>query len=456
MRAGLRARAAETPGAGRTPGPGRAPGPVRAPGAGWTPGRYPPPVPPTSSSWLAPFRRPGFSPWALASGAASFSWTLSNVAFSWVALVVTSDPLAVGTLFAIRFAAMLLFGIPAGVLADRVDRRRLVIAVSSIGAAVSLALAGLAAANGGDLAFPMLAAGSFLLGTLDTVRVASGTAYTVDLVGPGLATAGIAITNLVAQAAGVGGSAMGGMLLGRFGLPVAFLATAAGLGLVALLLVGRARDGRSPTESTHAPDATTPRDRTSLRKAFTLIRRDRVIALLTLAVIVVEILGFSSMTLLPSFARDTFQGGPDAYGVMNAVRSLGAVLGLVVLIGLGTRLTSGRTLMGFAAAMGISLLVFSLTPGYLAALLPLAVFGAMAASWDSVSQSLMQRATADAERGAAMGLWTFAVGWGPFGHLAIGALAGRIGVVPTQLLFGGLLVAFAVGMAQLPRIRSLH
>ena len=274
----------------------------------------------------------------------------------------------------------------------------------------------------------MLAAGSFMLGVLDTVRIAAGTAYTVDLVGPGLATAGIAVTNLVAQAGGIGGNIAGGVLLERYGLPVSFAATAVGLLLVAGLLVA---GGRSPAHERGTEDA----PHSSLRKAFTLMRRDRAIALLTLTVIVVEVLGFSSMTLLPSFARDVFNGGPDAYGVMNAVRSLGAVLGLLVLIRVGARLTTGPMLMTFSALMGVALVGFAVAPTFWWALIPLAAFGAMAASMDSLSQALMQRATADAERGAAMGLWTFAIGCGPFGHLAIGALAGRFGVVPTQLLF---------------------
>src|SRR5205085_898201 len=119
-----------------------------------------------------------------------------------------------------RFVALMLFGIPAGVLADRVDRRRLIAVVSLGGAAVCGALGVIAAANGGDLTFPMLAAGAFLLGVLDTARIAGGTAYTVDLVGPAIATAGIAVTNLVAQFGGIGGNVVWGVLLQRFGLPV--------------------------------------------------------------------------------------------------------------------------------------------------------------------------------------------------------------------------------------------
>lgn len=405
-------------------------------------------MPFATDAWVAPFRRPGFGPWALASGAGSFSWALSNVVFAWVALVVTSDPLAVGVIFAIRFVAMMVFGIPAGVLADRVDRRRLVIAVSIGGATVASALAVISVASGGDLGFPMLAAGSFLLGILDTARVAAGTAYTVDLVGPAIATSGIAITNLAAQFAGIGGNVAGGILLRDFGLAVSFGATAVGLiAAAAILAIGR---------STAQSRASDPRERGSLRRAFTLLRRDPMLALLTTTVIVIEILGFSSMTLLPVFAREVFDAGPDAYGLMSAVRSLGSVLGLLVLIRLGIRLTSGRALMGFSALMGVALVAFAMSPLLLVALLPLAIFGAMAASMDSLSQSLMQRATSDAERGAAMGLWTFAIGCGPIGHLAIGAAAGQWGAVPTQVVFGGLLVAFSVAMLFVPRMRELR
>jgi MFS family permease len=126
----------------------------------------------------------------------------------------------VGAIFSIRFVALMLFGIPAGVLADRVDRRRLVIMVSLGGAVVAILLAGLAAAQGGTVGFPMLAAGAFLLGVLDTVRITAGTAYTVDLVGPAVATGAIAVTSLAAQAGNIGGNVAGGVLLRDFGLPV--------------------------------------------------------------------------------------------------------------------------------------------------------------------------------------------------------------------------------------------
>ena len=398
------------------------------------------------AAWSGTLRRPGFPSWAAAQAGLSISWTVSSIAVSWVTLVVTTDPLAVGAVFATRFIALLLFGIPAGVLADRRDRRRLVITTSVGGAAIAAVLAALTLAGDGSIPFAALLAGSFLLGTLDTLRIAAGTTYTVDLVGPALATSGLAIANLVGQLAGIGGNVLGGLVLGSLGLAAAFGTTALAFILVAAILAFAPRpEGRA--EGHHE----TP---VSLRLALTLIRRDRLIALLAISVILGEILGFTSIALIPVFTRELWGAGPDAYGFLVAMRATGAVLGLVVLVRLGPRLTTGPVLASTGIAMGIALIVFSVAPGIAIAVVPVLAFGAAAAWWDSLSQALMQRATSDAERGAAMGIWTFAVGGGPIGYLLIGALGGTIGPVATQLAFGVLMVVVAAWMAWQPRIRA--
>ena len=151
------------------------------------------------SDWRRPLHTPGFLPYAAAYAGSAFAWALSAVVFAWVTLIVTTDPLAVGAIFAVRFVALLLFGIPAGVLADRVDRRRLLVAVSLGGAAIGAMLAVVAWLSGGSLPLWVLLAGSFLMGILDAGRLSAATTYAFDLVGPLLATSGIAIANLLGQ-----------------------------------------------------------------------------------------------------------------------------------------------------------------------------------------------------------------------------------------------------------------
>ncbi len=377
----------------------------------------------------------------------ALGFALSSVVLAWVTLVVTTDPLAVGAIFAVRFVALLLFGIPAGVLADRVDRRSLIIAVS-IGGAIVASLMALVAWSEGNLPLWVLLGGSFLLGILDAGRIAAATTYAFDLVGPLLATSGIAMANLLGQAMSIVGSLAGGYVLGRYGLVVALCLLSLSMVSSAVLL-GLSRGHRRRTTAGPRPAAA------GLRVSLTLLRRHRLLALLFLTVVMVEILGFSSITLLPVFARDVFAGGPDAYGTMNAVRSFGGVAGLVLIIGMGLRVTRGTALMVLDAAFGVALVLFAISPDFLVALLPLLLVGAAAASADSLSQSLMQRASTDAERGAAMGIWAFAIGFGPIGHIAAGAAAGQFGAVATQVVFGLALAVLSLLLLSQPLIRGL-
>ena len=113
-------------------------------------------------------------------------------------------------------------------------------------------------------------------------------------------------------------------------------------------------------------------------------------------------------------------------------------------------MTRGLALTGVDAVFGAGLIAFAFSPGLGAAVLPLLVVGAAAAASDSLSQSLVQRAAGDAERGAAMGLWAFALGVGPLGHIVAGAAAGQFGAVATQAVFGGLLVLVMIVLSFQP------
>ena len=406
-------------------------------------------IPGRTGHWSAALRRPGYPIYLVAFGATSLAWNLGAVAFAWVTLVVTTDPLAVGAIFATRFIMLLLLGIPAGVLADRVDRRRLLIANCLAVAGVAAVLAVLAHGLGDTLPFWALLGGSLALGSLDATRLAASNAYTYDLVGPALATTGIALANLVAISASIAGNLVGGYLLDVQGPTATF--TVMGLAMVgaavALVLV-HGRRAPAPRPPRAAP--------AGLRVSLTLLRRDRLMALLALVVIVVEVLGFSSMTLVPVFTRDVFDAGPEAYGTMSAVRSVGGVLGLLLLVRAGSHATTGMRLLWVNVAFGAGLVAFALSPGFAIAALPMLVVGAAAGTCDSLSQALMQRSVGDAERGAAMGIWAFGIGFGPLGHLAAGAAAGRFGPVPTQVAFGLALAALSLLFMTRPRLRQLR
>lgn len=397
---------------------------------------------------MAPFRKRGYPALAASNALAGFAGSVSTVALVWL---VRADPGAIGLLFALRAGALLVFGIPAGLLADRMDRRTLLVVTNVIAIGLAALLAGVAAAAPLPLWGLFLAA--LLFGTLDAARIASAQSYTYDLVGPLLATSGIAIAAIGVQLMSAMGNLTAGPVMDAYGPSVAFLVMATALAVsTVLLLVG------APSAEVRRRLAAPDPDRLplSVGSSLVLVRRNHLLALLALTVIVTEIFGFSSMVLLPVFADQVFRTDAAGYGAMGAVMRLGGAAALVVVAIYGTRLTRGSVLLTTSAVFGSALVALAVSPTLAVALVPIFVAGGAAAVSDSVSQTLMQRSTDDGERGAAMGVWTFGVGFGPFGHLAVGLAAARVGAPVTQLISGAVLLLLAIGLSFNRALRSLR
>ena len=402
----------------------------------------------------APFRVPGFGGLWVSASSASFARIITQLALSWVTLEVTGSPFMVGVVSATRMAPQLVFGIPAGALADSMDRRLMILLANGFGVVLLLVMAALSA--GGLLTAPVLIAVSVLFGIVDTVRMAASQAHAYDLVRASKATSGMALTNLGGQLFGTLGGLAGGYAWERFGGPSTFGIVAVAMCLAACAPYFQLRGSLPPVQATASPGEpvapVTPRPAArrapvDFRRALTLVTRNRMLAILALSIILAEIFGFATQTLLPTFARDVFDVGAGGLGVMMAVRSAGGTLGLLVLSQLGSEGRSGLVFVSTAALFGVALFLFTLSPVYSLALVLLALSGFGASVMDTLGQTLLQRNANERERGAAMGLWVFSVGFGPVGHLALGAAADSFGAPATQAVSGVLLTVVAAGMA---------
>ena len=153
-------------------------------------------------------------------------------------------------------------------------------------------------------------------------------------------------------------------------------------------------------------------------------------ALIAVVVIVGEVFGFSSMTVFPSFARDVLHSDAIGLGALAAARNVGAIVGMLTLARLGLGGRGGRLLLAAAFGLGIGLVGFALSSSFALSLVLLLGVGAAAAALDTLGQSLIQRSVDDNERGSAMGVWFFSIGFGPLGHLGLGAAAAAIRRAP--------------------------
>ncbi|MBA2447867.1 MAG: MFS transporter [Chloroflexi bacterium] len=389
---------------------------------------------PDAETWLAPFGLHGFVGVWVSASAGSFARTITQLALSWITLEITGSPFLVGLVLAVRMVPQMLLGIPAGVVADWFDRRTLTVAVNVASALVAAAIAGLAA--GGLFSVAWIVCVSVVLGALDTLRITVTQAYAYDLVRATRASNGLALTNLGAQLLGSIGGLVGGYALERYGAAATFI-------LVALAFLAGATLPSLPSTPAGMGGARPPRARPDLWRALRLLARNRLVAILALTIVLAEILGFSNMTLLPTFAQDVFDIGASGLGTMLAVRSAGGVLSLLLLARLSTGERSGALFLAACASLGLALLTFAWSPIYGLALVLLAIVGAASSALDTLGQTLLQRSAEDRERGAAMGIWVFSVGFGPIGHLALGTAAGVFGASMAQAASGALLALVA-------------
>ena len=269
--------------------------------------------------------------------------------------------------------------------------------------------------------------------------------YTHDVVGPTELMHGFAILGVGTRAGWLLGSLGTGAVIAHFGSGLAYLAVGASYlaGSAALL-------------SASAPVGTTPPAAGSLWQSIvdfvTAMRKDPVLPALMLLTAGAEILGFAHQALFPSLARDVLGVGPEGLGAMNAARSVGGILGLIVVtmrsatMGGGVLFLAVLVVLGFAPAL----------VGFTGVIVILIVANAAGALADLLAQSLMQLSVPAHLRGRAGGAWVVAIGLGPLGHLQIGALASLFGVGVALGTSGAALVTLALAGALLfPRVRRL-
>ena len=374
------------------------------------------------------------------------------VVLGWLTLELTNSPLLVGVAMGMRSLPLFFVGVPAGALADRVPRHRLLMATGA-GQAVTAATLGVLVLLGLVTLVHVLVL-TLVAGILRGVEHATRQGYTHDVVGAAALMKGFALLGVGMRGGWLVGSLGAGALIAHYGSGAAYLAVAAGYlaGAVALLSV-------SAPPSTTAPTQAVSLWR-SVVEFFAAVRSDRAMLVLIALTAGAEIFGFAHQVLLPSLARDVLHTGPEGLGVLNAARSAGGILGLTAAAILGGAVPGGGALFLLViGAFGVSLIALGAAPslvGLVGVVAVLTIANAAGALADLLAQSLLQLSVPPSLRGRAGGAWVVAIGLAPLGQLQIGALASLFGVSAALAASGLALAALGVTAALLfPRLRRL-
>ncbi len=352
---------------------------------------------------------------ALAVSAADF---MLMVTLGWMVLEMTQSTLSIGMVWATRSAPHLIWGLFAGTIADRLDRRRLLIGALVAKAALSVSM-GLLVSRG-TAEFWHVLVFTFVTSSISTFVITARQALIVDIVGPDDAMGAISLSALAKRSMGVLASAVSGILIVLLDLYWLFfiLAFSLLLGSAVILLIRGVPDSRRKDLQSV---------RTSFIEGLKVIRENRIVFTLVLMAILCEVLGFSYQTLLPVFARDILKAGAAGLGTLSAVQSLGGVFAVLALASLGNYRGKGRLILGIFLFFGVCILLLAQSQWYGLSLVFCVCVGAMAAAFDSMQHTMLQLSVAAHQRGRAMGIWLLSIGFGPLGSLATGAMADLIG-----------------------------
>ena len=360
---------------------------------------------------------------------------MQHLAAAWVALELVGSPLAAAAVWAARTLPIVVLSIPAGIVADRFDRRLIMLGSTLTGATASATLAILAVYGALDLRWLLVI--SLVGGVANAMEIPSFTTYVGQLAGRHLPTA-IALNGVAFNVARVVGPAIGGMLLATSGAAVVFAVNAASYLAFAAVLVSL-RGVRRPARSAVV---------IGFRAATRLIGRDARLVLLLALLAVHTLATLMSLTLAVPFALDLELGASGA-GAMMAAGGAGAIVALALVAGRATQPGRGKRLLvgGLVCAAGQWSLSMSDTLPAAMVTMAVAIGGMVAVT--SMSNATLQMICPPELRGRLMGLYALVVpGLAPFAALGAGAVADRIGVAMT-LQIGALAWAAAIVLVAL-------
>ena len=379
--------------------------------------------------------------------ATSLGFWMEQIVMSWFILQLSDSPFILGLAHALRMAPFFIFGILAGSIADKLDRRLLIRLVVGIKLIVSVGLGTLAALDLASTNAVILI--GVIYGTANAFLLTIRPAYIHDIVGPTQVINGISVNQIAWRVMGLPGALFGGAAILWIGMEGAFYLMSISYALALFFLMYLKTTSHSDSSN-----------RTTVWGNFveglTLIRTNSKVLHLLLIVMTAEVLAFSHVSVLPIFADDVLNVGSGGFGILSAARASGSILGVLLLAIAGEGISKGKTLLTSVVIYSLALICFSFSTMFLLSLFIFLIVGIAAAIFDALQQVLLQLNVDDKQRGMAMGIWVLGVGVGPLGHLEVGILAEYLGA-PSALAINGslLLVFFLFALFSMPKIKLL-
>ena len=373
---------------------------------------------------------------------------MQMVASSWLVYRLTDSPFLLGVVGFLNNLPSLFLAPFAGVYADRLNRRRMLIIIQTLAMVQALVFAVLTLTN--VITVWHIVALSLFLGVINAFDMPIRQSFMIEMIDrkEDLSNA-IALNSSMVNASRLVGPSMAGILIAAAGEGICFLLNSLSyIAVIISLLAMRI----TPVKRENGKEPVLQGLKEGFGYAFSFPPIRSVLLLLAL----VNIVGMPYTILMPIFARDILKGGPQTLGFLMAAMGVGALSGALYLAGRRSVRGLGRMAPLSAGIFGLGLAMFALSREFwLSAVLMLVTGVGMIVQFAS-SNTVLQTIADEGMRGRVMSMYTMAFrGVAPFGNLMAGSLAGVIGA-PHTLLLGGvscMIGAFAFAK-YVPRLRK--
>ncbi len=366
---------------------------------------------------------------------------------AWYILGITDSYFAVTLIGFFTMLPLLLLGLVGGVLADAIDRKRLLLLTQSANLVVSAGM--LLALVSGQHEIWYAYVVSLSVGVGWAMEMPTRRSLIHDMMGPANLTNGIALDSMAMSASIATGPALAGGMISVADVTGGYVVVAL-LYLASLVLLTRIR----------VPPPR--RRRTTLRSVgsdvldgLRSITENRPLLAVVLITVMMNLMLFPYMHLAPVIAKNVLEVGPTLMGLLQSAGGLGSFLGAIGVASLTGVRRHGWFFMGGSLIALLCLLVFANSLNYLVSVASLFVLGLGVAGFSTMQATLTLLVSREGMRGKALGLVTLAIGTAPLGAVSVGLVADAAGPAYALTVHAGLgiLVLVLIG-ATIPSIRS--
>ena len=372
---------------------------------------------------------------------------MQNTAQPWLAYSLTKSALLLSVVSALQFLPALLFSLFAGVLIDRLPKKRMLIITQSLSLVITFAVWLLVRSSA--IQYWHLLISASLLGLVNTLDMPLRQSFVVEMVGHDDLMNAIALNSLTFNVARMIGPSLAGILMGSFGVSACFLINSLSFGAVLISLffihpVSCAVPDQKERQGVFA----------SIKEGLQYIFKNETLYITLLFMTVVSIFALNYGVTIPVFATQILGLAETGYGFLLSALGAGALLGALLVAALSKNGPRRFILFFFPALTGLILIVIGNTSSFLTTALSVAVGGFLFVTYLSTANSNLQIHTEDRFRGRVMSVYSLVVaGSSPIGNLFVGAMDSSYGARMGFIASGIAVIVFIVPIFVLMFVR---